>query len=248
MRRGWGGGEQCAWQARHDCLWRRDQVLVSGIQGMGINSERRGLVREHHQPGVQDDLGSAGISTITKKRAMTTHWEENVAGTDETEKTSNSCQPTRARTPRNGTHTRGNMTAQPSPVICHSIGRSGVETMMTPIMMTVDMHSGNQNLFAIFGISLKKFDRSTSLFVAPHEMLYENRCARIAWLSGIERPPKKKKLRRRETGRDQHGGGGAKTQRAYKNGTHFRFSKSAQMRSFSPRRYSSSVKPRLPDP
>ena len=47
----------------------------------------------------------------------------------------------------------------------------------------------------IFGTSLKKFERSTSFFVAPHEMSYENRCASIAWLSGIASPPKKKKLR-----------------------------------------------------
>jgi hypothetical protein len=46
----------------------------------------------------------------------------------------------------------------------------------------------------IFGTSKKKFDRSTSFFVAPHVMLYENKCARIDLLRWIERPPKKMKL------------------------------------------------------
>jgi hypothetical protein len=46
----------------------------------------------------------------------------------------------------------------------------------------------------IFGTSKKKFDLSTSFFVAPHMMLYENKCARIALLRWIERPPKKIKL------------------------------------------------------
>jgi hypothetical protein len=49
--------------------------------------------------------------------------------------------------------------------------------------------------FKILGTSLKKLDRSTSFFVADQEMLYENRYASIAWLSGMLRPPKKKKLR-----------------------------------------------------
>jgi hypothetical protein len=46
----------------------------------------------------------------------------------------------------------------------------------------------------IFGTSKKKFDLSTSFFVAPHVMLYENKCARIALLKWIESPPKKIKL------------------------------------------------------
>lgn len=88
------------------------------------------------------------------------------------------------------------MTAQPSEPMRHSTGMSGVETTTMPAMMTNDVNSGNQNRFAILGISLKKLDRSTSLIVAPQLMLYENKCARIAWLRGIESPPKKKKLHR----------------------------------------------------
>lgn len=49
--------------------------------------------------------------------------------------------------------------------------------------------------FMILGTSLKKLESSTSFFVAPHIMLYENRCARIAWLTGMLSPPKKKKLK-----------------------------------------------------
>ena len=68
--------------------------------------------------------------------------------------------------------------------------------MTMPARMTNDTSKGNQNRLKIFGISLKKLDRSTSFFVAPQVMLYENRWARMAWLTGIDKPPKKKKLRR----------------------------------------------------
>lgn len=54
---------------------------------------------------------------------------------------------------------------------------------------------------AILGISLKKLDLSTSLMVAAQDILYEKRCARIDWLTGMLRPPKKKKLER--TGGDK---------------------------------------------
>lgn len=54
---------------------------------------------------------------------------------------------------------------------------------------------GNQKRLKILGTSLKKLERSTSFLVAPHVMLYEKRCARIACDTGMERPPKKKKLR-----------------------------------------------------
>jgi len=46
----------------------------------------------------------------------------------------------------------------------------------------------------ILGTSLKKLERSTSFLVALHVILYENKCARIAWLKGMLSPPKKKKL------------------------------------------------------
>lgn len=48
--------------------------------------------------------------------------------------------------------------------------------------------------FIILGTSLKKLERSTSFLVALHVILYENKCARIAWLKGMLSPPKKKKL------------------------------------------------------
>ena len=78
--------------------------------------------------------------------------------------------------------------------------------------------------FMIFGTSLKKFERSTSFFVAPHEMSYENRCASIAWLSGIASPPKKKKLR--PTAGGQLSSARTQAGRAtHKNGIHSRFVK-----------------------
>jgi hypothetical protein len=48
--------------------------------------------------------------------------------------------------------------------------------------------------FIILGTSLKKLEISTSFLVAPHVILYENRCARIAWVMWMLKPPKKKKL------------------------------------------------------
>lgn len=52
--------------------------------------------------------------------------------------------------------------------------------MTMPTRMRDDISRGNQNRLKIFGISLKKLDRSTSFFVAPQLMLYENRWARMA--------------------------------------------------------------------
>lgn len=63
-----------------------------------------------------------------------------------------------------------------------------------PAIRTIEIESWTQNRVQIFGISLKKLDRSTSFFVAPHVMLYENMWARMDCESGMERPPKKKKL------------------------------------------------------
>jgi len=79
--------------------------------------------------------------------------------------------------------------------------------------------------FAIFGISLKKFERSTSFTVADHWMLYENRWARIACVTGMERPPKKKKLRGYESACER--GVTVKLKSTYKNGIHRRFSRRA---------------------
>ena len=45
---------------------------------------------------------------------------------------------------------------------------------------THDTSQEDQKRLKIFGTSLKKFDRSTSFFVAPQVMLYENVWARIA--------------------------------------------------------------------
>jgi len=76
--------------------------------------------------------------------------------------------------------------------------------------------------FMIFGTSLKKLERSTSFFVAPHVILYENKCARIAWLKGMLSPPKKKKLELEIN----LGSDGDRWMTAHKNGTQDRFVKS----------------------
>jgi hypothetical protein len=69
---------------------------------------------------------------------------------------------------------------------------------------------------------LKKFERSTSFTVADHWILYENRWAKIACVTGIERPPKKKKLQ----GHRGYEKGYHKPQykKTDKNGIHRRFS------------------------
>lgn len=113
------------------------------------------------------------------------------------------------------TYASGKMTAQAVPSTRHSSGTNDVAHTTMPTRITTETETENQNLvnvggmyvrilrkversmphrFMIFGTSLKKLERSTSFFVAPHVILYENKCARIAWLKGMLSPPKKKKL------------------------------------------------------
>ena len=92
------------------------------------------------------------------------------------------------------TYDKGKITAQADPSTLHSTGTNLIEQIPIPIMRRNEKPIGNQNRFAILGISLKKLDRSTSFTVADQVMLYENRWARMDWEIGIERPPKKKKL------------------------------------------------------
>ena len=56
------------------------------------------------------------------------------------------------------THDKGKITAQPDPFTCHVNGTSEVERITIPAIITIDIDIGNQNLLAIFGISMKKFD------------------------------------------------------------------------------------------
>jgi hypothetical protein len=98
---------------------------------------------------------------------------------------------------------------------------------------------------------MKKFDRCTSLSVTLHEMSYKNRCMRIAWLTGITRPPKKRKLCLCWWVSSFHPHAVEHTQKrekTCKNGIHLMFSQSLCTRSFSPRRYSSSVYTTFPNP
>lgn len=98
-----------------------------------------------------------------------------------------------ARLTGNRTYAKGRITAHASPVTCHSAGTKFVDKITIPAMMHAHSVSTNQNRFRIFGTSSKKFDRSTSFFVAPHVMLIENRCDRIAIDRCTDSPPKKMK-------------------------------------------------------
>jgi len=75
----------------------------------------------------------------------------------------------------------GKMTAQSAPGICHPEGTRSVENTMIITNMRKLMTSASQKRRRMRGTSMKKLDRSTSFFVAPHVMLYEKRCARSAW-------------------------------------------------------------------
>ena len=89
----------------------------------------------------------------------------------------------------------GKMTAQSQPRICQPAGTAGVARTTMPAARSVHTTSASQKRRAILGTSIQKFERSTSFFVAPHVMLYEKQCARIACETGIDSPPKKKKLK-----------------------------------------------------
>ena len=102
------------------------------------------------------------------------------------------------------------------------MGTRGVLTTTIPAMRIQERSQENQKRLNILGISLKKFDRSTSFFVAPHVMLYEKQWARIACDTGIESPPKKKKLHATGVSYDPAPPQTA-NETTYKNGIHVRF-------------------------
>ena len=74
----------------------------------------------------------------------------------------------------------GKITAHDVPRICHPRGMRSVDSTIIATQTTTDVTSASQNRLRIFGTSSQKFDFSTSFFVAPHVMLYENRCAKMA--------------------------------------------------------------------
>jgi hypothetical protein len=114
------------------------------------------------------------------------------------------------------TYASGKMIAQAEPSTRHPSGTNDVAHTTTQPRIATERRTENQNLvyggdmhmrtlgakmpkklphrFIILGTSLKKLERSTSFLVALHVILYENKCARIAWLRGMLSPPKKKKL------------------------------------------------------
>jgi hypothetical protein len=92
------------------------------------------------------------------------------------------------------THARGSIRAHENPRILHSEGIIGKERTIMAAIIKVDINKDSQKRLRILGTSTQKFDFSTSFLVAPHVMLYENRCARMAWEMWMLNPPKKKKL------------------------------------------------------
>ena len=72
------------------------------------------------------------------------------------------------------------MTAQSQPKIRHPMGTASVVRMIMTKTITAENTSAIQKRLNIFGTSCQKLERSTSFFVAPQVMLYENRCASSA--------------------------------------------------------------------
>lgn len=105
--------------------------------------------------------------------------------------------------------------------------------------------NASQKRRRIRGTSIQKLERSTSFFVAPHVMLYENRCDRRACERWMLSPPKKKKLQQKVS---RSTGGTSGRINTYKNGTQVKFSASPPKRPRWPRRYWSRVKPKFPAP
>lgn len=78
------------------------------------------------------------------------------------------------------TRARGKRTAQEFEGIRYANGTREVERIAIATSANTLIISATRNRRRIFGTSMKKFDFSTSFFVAPHWILYENRCARRA--------------------------------------------------------------------
>ena len=55
----------------------------------------------------------------------------------------------------------------------------------------VEREKGKQTFLKTFGTSIKKFENSASLLVAPHVISISNMCAQRAWLTCRDNPPKK---------------------------------------------------------
>jgi hypothetical protein len=90
----------------------------------------------------------------------------------------------------------GKITAQSTPGIYHwhhgdtkSVENTTIITNMRKLMM-----SASQKRRTVRGTSMKRLDRSTFFFVAPHVTLYKKRYARSAWDRKIDKPPKQRTL------------------------------------------------------
>lgn len=69
------------------------------------------------------------------------------------------------------TYASGRITAQSVESTCHPAGTSDVLSMIIPAPTMMHSINETRKRFMILGTSMKKFDRSTSFFVAPHVML-----------------------------------------------------------------------------
>ena len=128
---------------------------------------------------------------------------------------------------------KGTITLQTVTGILHSEGTNGSMSTIIPAATVKEQMRATRNRDRILGTSRKKFDRSTSFLVAPHWMLYDTMCARIALLRWIERPPKKMKL-----WTNVRAGVGSRRMNTHKKGTHITFSINEEIKPLWPRRYS----------
>jgi len=114
-------------------------------------------IRKDHQPRVQDnweqDMTPSGKPERKRKKKRPT------------------VQPPAPMGKESATHAIGKITAHAEPSTLHSIGTNGVAHTIKPAITKKDTTRGNQNRLQILGISLKKFDRWTSLIVAVHWIL-----------------------------------------------------------------------------
>jgi hypothetical protein len=92
------------------------------------------------------------------------------------------------------TSRRGKRAAQAFQGTCHSRWRKLLEKMVIIISARKLRRSAGPCRLMIRGNKMKKSTCSTTFLVAPHVMLYEERCASRACDKGIERLPKNKKL------------------------------------------------------
>merc|ERR1712169_104180 len=104
--------------------------------------------------------------------------------------------------------------------------KSAVARIMTPMMDKRDRSMETRNFFNTLGTSMKKLENSASLEVEPQLMSISNMCAKRAWLTCRDRPPRNRASMR----------------------VHLKFSQTAYPRVRSPDRYRMMARDKLPRP